>query len=173
MPTPSPAPGENAQRGGDEDDKNPFPWWMLLVLLLLALLIWRVREEEPERRARRQKEPEKAFAVLWQALLAARQADGQGILPQETAISYIARTAPEDAGLMSLARAHSALVYGRKAPDEDSLALARIQYRAAWQPLKPWHKARLAVHRALTPVGGYVKKGLDALKKELMARIRR
>lgn len=157
--TTTPAPGETARQGGEKDDRPPFPWWLLILLLLLGLFIWRTREEEPERRAGKQKDPALAFAILWQALLAARQAQGRGILPQETAISYALRTAPDDAGIIALARAHSALKYGRIAPDRDTLTLARIQHRAAWQPLKPWHKARLAAVRAIKPLGGYLRQG--------------
>ncbi|MGI6695002.1 MAG: transglutaminase domain-containing protein [Christensenellales bacterium] len=164
QPTPSPAPGETAQQASDADNKPPFPWWLLLALLAAGLLIWRMREEEPERKASRQKNPARAFNILWQALLSVRQAAGQGIQSQETALEYMARTAADDAGLMSLAHIHSALIYGRKIPGQDSLALARIHYRAAWQALKPWHKARLAVRRAIKPVGGYVKQGLTLLR---------
>ncbi len=171
-PTQSPVPGETAQGAGQGDDR-PFPWWLLIILLLLGLFVWRLREEEPERRAAKQRDPARAFAILWQALLAAQAAGHRGILPQETAISYIARTAPGDAGLMGLARAHSALVYGRTSPDADTLALARIQYRAAWQTLAPWQKARLAASRAVKPLGGYLKKGLQGLWKSLRRGVRK
>ena len=55
---------------------------------------------------------------------------------------------------MSLA--HSALIYGRKIPGQDSLALARIHYRAACRPPNPGC-SRLAVRRAIKPVGGYTR----------------
>ncbi len=174
LPTPSPAPGETAQPGGDaEDDKPTFPWWLLFILLLAGLLIWRIREEEPERRAQKEKDPAQAFNILWQALLMSRQAAGQGIAPAETAIDYMRRTAPDDAGLRNLALIHSALTYGRKSPSPDSMALMRIQYRAAWQVLKPWHKARLALTRAVKPTLGYVMQGLRQIAKSLLEFIRK
>ncbi|MDD4079934.1 MAG: transglutaminase-like domain-containing protein [Eubacteriales bacterium] len=172
-PTTTPAPGETSQQGDQDDENDPFPWWLLLVLLLLGLLIWRVKEEEPERRAAKLKDPGGAFAILWQALLTTLKAQGRGILPQETAISYVSRTDPDDAGLMALARAHSALKYGRVTPDRDSLALARIQYRAAWQTLKPWHKARLAISRAVRPLGGYLRRGVKGLWGRVRRKVRR
>ena len=172
-PTPSPAPGETAGQGESGEERPPFPWWLLIALALLALFIWRIREEEPERRARRQKSPAQAFAVLWQALLAARKAAGQGMMPQETALSYVRRTAPGDNGLRSLALAHSALVYGRRVPGGDSLSLARIQYRAAWQTLRPWHKAGLALARAVKPIGGYIRQGIRLAAGRLKGLIRR
>ncbi len=165
MPTASPAPGDAARQGGDTEEQNPpFPWWILLLLLLAGLLVWRVREEEPERRASREKNPVQAFHILWQALLSARQAAGAGIMPAETAIDYMTRTAPDDAGLKTLALVHSALTYGRQKPSGDSLALARIHYRAAWQALKPWHKARLALERAVQPIGDYIRHGMKLAK---------
>ena len=167
-PTPSPTPGETGQEGSQGEERNPFPWWILLLLILLALLIWRIREEEPERRAGRQKSQADAFHILWQALLQARQHLGQGMMPQETALSYARRTAPDDAGIKALAKSHSALVYGRIPPGEDAMANARIQYRAAWQQLKPWQKVPLALKRAFVPLGSYAKMGLDAARKTLI-----
>ena len=172
-PSPSPAPGETARQGEQADDRPPFPWWLLIVAALIGLFIWRVREEEPERRASRRKNPAQAFAILWQALLESRQAAGQPLLPAETAIDYMARTAPQDAGLNNLALIHSALVYGKDSPSADALALARIQYRAAWQPLKPWHKARLALGRAVRPLGGYLRLGLRRLGARIKTRLKR
>ncbi len=172
-PTPSPAPGDSPQQLADPEDKPPFPWWILLLVLLAGLLIWRLREEEPERRAARQKTPDQAFAVLWQALLAARQAQGMGMLPQETALDYMARTAADDAGLNNLAHIHSALIYGRQSPSAESLSLAHIQYRAAWQPLKPWHKARLSLIRAVRPLRDHVRKGLRLLRDKALSRLKK
>jgi transglutaminase-like putative cysteine protease len=161
-PTPTPPPGEepspepsaqpepDTQDQGQQEPDKPFPWWVLLAMAFLALTVWRVIEEAPERRERRLHKPEEVLNLYWQAMLAARKAGGQGMLPQETPLSYADRLGQGTPGLPALALAQSAWIYGRTAPDAQALDLAKTQYQAAWRQLPWYQKALLALRRGIT-----------------------
>lgn len=162
-PAPTEAPPTGQPPAGGKGPDRPFPWWILIILALIALLAWRVREEEPGRRARKLRQPGEVLALYWHTLLQTKQVGGHGILPQETPLSYAHRMETGGQGLMDLAIARSAQVYGRRAPDAMEAELAGSLYRDAWRALPPHKKAALALLRAVQPLAGRLKKAVSSL----------
>jgi len=171
-PTPAlPPPEQDAETTNPPG--SPFPWLILLLLTLIALLIWRAREETPERREKRLKTPEAILRLYWQAMLESRAMRGEGILPYETPMGYAVRVDAGDAALLRLAAAQSAMVYGRKTPEPETLLIAWERYAASWRRL-PWHqKAVLSLRRALRPSAGAVRNAPGRMLRAVRKWIRR
>lgn len=134
-------------RSQDEPDK-PFPWWILLLIAAVAFFIWRMIAEDPLRRARAMRKPEQVLHLYWASILLVMKAKGQGMNEQETLLSYAYRIGRQQANLLPIAVAQSALVYGHRKPDAEVLSLARDTYKAQFEQLPIHKKARLMAARA-------------------------
>lgn len=152
QPTDQPQPTEAPEKQDGERLRPPVPkrpiWllWLLLILLI-ALVILRTRAAEPHRRAAKAKTEGDRLLIYWQAYAGAMAAKGQPIQKSETLYEYAQRIAPKDQGLEALAEALSAHLYGKKAPDKETLTKARLYYQDAWRLLPAHQKAALYMKR--------------------------
>lgn len=156
-PTPSPTPAPDAPTPSPtppprEDDQAPpsLSWlWLLLILLLLLALAWRFRVTEPLYRSTRMGDDGRALLLLWGAILQCAALLRFPMQPQDTPLSYAARASqPLDVPLQDVAKAVSALRYGRHPVRRGALRNAREVYRALHQRLTPAQKALFALRNA-------------------------
>lgn len=162
-PEPSPKPQDSQPPEGQQDlpthqpqdapvspdTKNVggFPWLiLLLLLLLLALAILYARRRSFARQVMRAA-PGQRLIMYWQGLLFCLACQKKPMLPTETAMDYAKRAAPEDQDLQLLAKAHSALTYGKKVPTEAEVRLAQATYQKTYDALRMHQKALLGARR--------------------------
>ncbi len=164
-PTPPPEGAPPPEQGGQPPQAPPTPpgsrfpfWWLLLLAALLAVLAWRVIASRPENREKRLRTPEARFALYWHAALETLAARGFGMNAAETPLEYAGRLADLEPRLPSIAKAQSALAYGRETPAEETAVTAREAYQSAWRRLSPVGRALLSLRRALRPLKDGCKK---------------
>lgn len=151
-PSPQPSPEPHAEQDPQSPPGPPFPWWLLLLALLALAFAFGIRAGQPKSRAQKLQQADQVMLLYWQALLQANQHRGWGMGSQETSLSYAKRLVEEDRlskeqaqGLLQLAQAHSALVYGRVQPQQGAEKLAQTQYQQAFDSLSMLQKGSLQV----------------------------
>ena len=153
---PSPAPSPEASEAPSpappqKNAKKPLPWlWLLLILAVILLLAWRIRTTAPLQRADRAKNDDDALLILWQAILRSAEGLKAPCRADETPLVYGARASQAlGVPLTAVARAFSALRYGRHHAPRGAVTQAREIYRSLQDQLSLPRKLAFALRRAL------------------------
>ena len=167
-PTPVIPPEETPVHSPETDDtsSNPQPdehdapdlgwlWWLLLLLLLITSCAARILTTMPERLAARSSTEEDVYAVWLQAVYDVLCLMGLRAAKHESPLAYMRRV--DASGRVPVAMTpigqHVSMVYyGKFIPTEAELAELRNVWLVLHRQMKPVHRIRLMLTRAVVPM---------------------